>query len=325
MAIPVTADRFLAALRAEGLTVNETPGWKTRNRNHVGAWGPLHGVLVHHTAGHESGSTGIMMNGITGLPGPLCQGLIHKNGEVDTIGWGRANHAGGGDSDVLAAVKAETWPVPRTNEHQGSPGVVDGNPHFVGYECVNLGDGQDPWPSIQLEAIARACAAVCRIYGWSVNSVIRHMDWSDWKPDPKGFDWNRMRSRITTILAGRPNAIPMSAFAWEGAPVQEEDTMEPIDVWHYTGADTERDAYWYLRDTQALASKILGGVNTTNATLAATKAVLATLDKKVSQLDVKVDALAVKVDSLVTTGLTEAQVTAIAEAVVNELHARTAE
>ncbi|AMD42774.1 endolysin [Streptomyces phage Xkcd426] len=221
MAAPGTAARFLAALKAEGLTVREHDGWKTHNRNHKGAWGPLHGVMVHHTGGGESGSSGILYNGIEGLPGPLCHGGIHKDGVVELIGWGRANHAGGGDPDVLAAVKAETYPLPKTDKHDGEPGSVDGNAHFIGYECINKGDGRDPWPPIQLEAIARAVAAVCRLYGWNVNSTLRHMDWSDWKPDPKGVDWTKMRARITAILAGPPNATPMSNWVdgdADGAP-----------------------------------------------------------------------------------------------------------
>lgn len=217
MPTPMTAAKFLAALKAEGLEVEETPGWRTHNRNHKGKNGPHNGVMIHHTAGHESGSTEFMRRGTNPLPGPLCQGLIHKSGLVSLIGWGRCNHAGGGDPDVLAAVVAERHPLPATNEHDGSAGSVDGNARFIGYECVNLGNGKDPWPLIQLEAIARAAAAVCRVYGWSVNSVIRHMDWSDWKPDPRGVDWNKMRARITEILKGKPNATPISAWA-KGRP-----------------------------------------------------------------------------------------------------------
>ena len=209
MATPGTAAKFLAALKAEGLKVREIEGWRTHNRNHKGAWGPLHGVMLHHTAGGESGSDGILSNGISGLPGPLCHGGIHKDGTVSLHGWGRANHAGGGDPDVLAAIKAERYPLPKTDKHDGEPGSVDGNAHFIGYECVNKGDGKDPWPPIQLEAMARAVAAACRLYGWTVNSALRHMDWSDWKPDPKGVDWGKMRTRIATILAGPPNATPI--------------------------------------------------------------------------------------------------------------------
>lgn len=334
MPTPMSADQFLAALRAEGCVVREHPGWKTHNRNSKGPWGPLNGVLVHHTAGHESGSSDILYNGISGLPGPLCHGAVHKDGVVECIGWGRANHAGGGDPQVLDAVIEERWPLPPTNEHDGSPGAVDGNARFVGYECINLGDGKDPWPSIQLEAIARACAAVARFYGWTVNSVIRHMDWSDWKSDPRGFSWDRMRTRIATILAGKPNATPFSAAAWDtngghGATVpEEEDDMEPIDVWSYKGKLSDgstdpHDAYWYLRDTNALAFKTLTGVNKANTTLDATTKTLANLTSSVASLTTKVDKLTAKVDSLVTTGMTQAQIDALATAVVDEFHRRT--
>lgn len=209
MASPGTADRFLEALRAEGLTVKELPGWKTHNRNHKGDWGPVHGVMVHHTVSGTRGIEGTVRDGYADLPGPLCQGLIHKDGTVVTVGWGRCNHAGGGDPQVLAAIKAETYPLPKTDTHDGEPGAVDGNAHFIGFECVNLGDGKDPWPSIQVEAMARAVAAVCRMYGWTVNSALRHMDWSDWKSDPRGIDWPEFRARVTRILMGKPNATPL--------------------------------------------------------------------------------------------------------------------
>jgi hypothetical protein len=330
----MTADQFLGALRAEGLTVTEHPGWKTHNRNHAGPWGPLHGVLVHHTAGHEAGSSDILYNGISGLPGPLCHAGIHKSGVVECIGWGRANHAGGGDPDVLNAVIAERHPLPATNEHQGSDGAVDGNPHFVGYECVNLGDGNDPWPSIQLEAIARACAAVARFYGWSVNSVIRHMDWSDWKPDPKGFSWSQMRTRITTILAGRPNATAMSGAAWDtnggNGPITENpegDSMEPVDVWAFKGQGDDKDALWYQRNVDRVVwgYKGTGEPNDAYAFLRGTNAKTDTILTRLDALVSKVDALTVKVDSLVTTGMSEAQIAQLATAVVDEFHRRTAE
>ena len=226
MAEELTAAQFLAALKAEGLTVHEVPGWRTHNRNHKGPWGPLHGVMVHHTAGHEKGSQAIMTNGLADLPGPLCHGLIHKSGVIDLIGWGRANHAGGGDPDVHAAVIAERYPLPKPDKHNGEPGAEDGNDNFVGYECVNLGDGKDPWPAIQLEAIARACAAVCRVKGWDVNSVLRHLDWSDWKSDPRGVDWTKMRTRITAILNGKPNATPMSN--WVDGDADGPVTVPPV-------------------------------------------------------------------------------------------------
>ncbi|MCT4355844.1 peptidoglycan-binding protein [Streptomyces sp. Je 1-79] len=211
MATPLTADQLVAALRAEGVTVVEHRAWRTHNRNHVGAWGPLNGVMIHHTVSSgTSGSVELCYDGYDALPGPLCHGVIAKDGTVYLVGNGRANHAGGGDPDVLAAVIAENYGTkpPATDEHQGSAGAVDGNARFYGFECVNLGDGADPWPAAQLDAIERASAAICRAHGWSAKSVIGHLEWSDHKSDPRGFTMPDLRSRIATRLASAPDKTP---------------------------------------------------------------------------------------------------------------------
>ncbi|MFD0072046.1 peptidoglycan-binding protein [Streptomyces sp. NPDC127166] len=217
MATPLTADRFVAALRAEGVDVVEHPGWRTHNRNHVGAWGPVTGVIVHHTvSAGTANSVEMCFDGYEGLPGPLCHGVIAKDGSVHLVGNGRANHAGGGDPSVLQAVISETYgdrpPTPR--EHQGSAGAVDGNSRFYGFECINLGDGTDPWPPAQLDAIERVSAALCRAHGWGARSVIGHKEWSDWKDDPRGFAMPTMRDRVQARL----NKAPAKPSAGTGKP-----------------------------------------------------------------------------------------------------------
>ncbi|MEU5163299.1 peptidoglycan-binding protein [Streptomyces sp. NPDC020875] len=212
MATPLTAARLLAALRAEGVTVVERPGWRTHNRDHTGPWGPVNGVMIHHTVSSGTASTvALCSRGRPDLPGPLCHGVIAKDGTVHLVGHGRANHAGGGDPDVLRAVAAERYGTrpPPTNEHQGSPGAVDGNRHFYGFECVNLGDGEDPWPAAQTEAIVRASAALCRAHGWSAKSVIGHLEWSNRKPDPRGFTMPDLRTSIARRLGERPPGRPV--------------------------------------------------------------------------------------------------------------------
>nr|WP_324611111.1 LysM peptidoglycan-binding domain-containing protein [Streptomyces rimosus] len=81
---------------------------------------------------------------------------------------------------------------------------TDGNTHFYGFECENLGDGADPWPDVQLEAIERAATALCRVHGWGARSVIGHREWQPGKVDPKGFGMGELRSRITARLKRRP-------------------------------------------------------------------------------------------------------------------------
>ena len=199
---PGTAAAFLAALKRFDLDVVEVGGWRSHNRDDATGktFGPVHGVMIHHTAGVTKGAVDFCRNGTADLPGPLCHGVITKDGKIHLVGWGRANHAGGGDPDVLAAVTAERFPLPAPNVHDGSPGAVDGNDVFIGFECVNKGDGKDPWPDVQIEAMQRASAAVCELYGWSAKSVLRHLDWSDWKSDPKGVDWPDFLEGVQALL-----------------------------------------------------------------------------------------------------------------------------
>ncbi|MGQ4733310.1 N-acetylmuramoyl-L-alanine amidase [Streptomyces sp. Ju416(a)] len=203
MATPLTADRLLKALRDEGLTVVEHRSWRTNNRNHKGPWGPTHGVMIHHTVtSGTANSVELCYNGHSALPGPLCHGVIAKDGTVYLVGNGRANHAGLGDDDVLRAVIAEKA-LPPDNEAN-----TDGNRHFYGFECVNLGNGKDPWPEAQLLAIEKAAAALCRAHGWSVRSVLRHLDWQPGKIDPRGVDWDAMQARIAKRLGTKPATTP---------------------------------------------------------------------------------------------------------------------
>lgn len=189
MAPPLTASQFLAALRAEGLKVVEVGDWRTHNRNHKGPWGEVHGIMHHHTVtGPKVDGVSICRNGFSELPGPLCHGVIRRDGSVHLVGYGRANHAGGGDPDVLREVTNEAYtgrPV-APNTHDGGAGAVDGNRAFYGFECENLGDGKDPWSAAQVEAMVRVGAALARAHKWSAKSVIAHKEWSDWKSDPSG-------------------------------------------------------------------------------------------------------------------------------------------
>ncbi|WP_432124071.1 peptidoglycan recognition protein family protein [Streptomyces sp. C10-9-1] len=235
MATPLSADRLLRALREEGLRVVEYRSWRTHNRNHKGPFGPVHGVMVHHTVTKGTDhSVALCYDGYAALPGPLCHGVIAKDGTVYLVGHGRANHAGSGDDDVLRAVIAETA-LPPDNEAN-----TDGNARFYGFEAINLGDGKDPWPAAQLDAIERASAALCRAHAWGAPSVIGHLEWQPGKIDPRGFTMASMRSRIaerlthpagwnrpgSTTPAPAPTPTPAPAPA---PPPVEEDPMQLTD------------------------------------------------------------------------------------------------
>ncbi|MGW7473649.1 peptidoglycan-binding protein [Streptomyces cyaneofuscatus] len=228
MATPLSADKLLKALRDEGLTVVEHRSWRTNSRNHKGPFGPAHGVMIHHTvSAGTAASVELCYNGHSALPGPLSHGVIAKDGTVYLVGHGRTNHAGLGDDDVLQAVIDERE-LPPDNEAN-----TDGNRYFYGFECVNLGDGKDPWPAAQLLAIERAAAAVCRAHGWGERSVIGHLEWQPGKVDPRGFTMASMRDRIGKRLdvdpvpakpvPSKPKPKPPAAKP----PAKPKPTFEP--------------------------------------------------------------------------------------------------
>jgi hypothetical protein len=257
MATPLTADRLVAALRAERLRVVEHRSWRTHNRNHKGSWGPVHGVMIHHTVTEGTQqSVELCYNGHSSLPGPLCHGVIAKDGTVYLVGNGRTNHAGLGDDDVLRAVIDER-PLPADNEAN-----TDGNRHFYGFECINLGDGKDPWPAAQLEAIEKAAAAICRAHGWGAASTIGHLEWQPGKVDPRGFSMDDMRDRIKARL-GRPagsSPTPIPSEEDDMTPEQSKQLAEltaavkrieagrKVDPWLYKGDGEPRDMHQVVKD-----------------------------------------------------------------------------
>ncbi|NUL09060.1 peptidoglycan recognition protein family protein [Streptomyces lunaelactis] len=315
MATPMTADRLVAALRAEGLTVVEVDGWRTNNRNHKGPWGPVHGVMIHHTVtSGTASSVALCYGGHSNLPGPLCHGVIAKDGVVYLVGNGRANHAGLGDPDVLQAVKDEA-PLPPDNE-----ATADGNRAFYGFEAINLGDGKDLWPEVQLEAIERTSAAICRAHQWTERAVIGHLEWQPGKVDPRGFTMASMRARIGDRLeANTPPPQEEDMTPEQAAQLKKLHDQRALAPWTYKGATfPDRDAFNFLVTTDANASKALAGLVTLAAKVDALTATVADLDdvelspEQLAELAAKVAASPVLAES-------------IAELVADKLAARLAE
>ncbi|MGW3428871.1 N-acetylmuramoyl-L-alanine amidase [Streptomyces melanosporofaciens] len=234
MATPLTAAAALAALRAEGCKVTEYKSWRTHNREGHGAWGPMNGVMIHHTvtrgstAAQTADSVELCYDGHAALPGPLCHSVGAKDGQIYMVGWGRANHAGLGDNDVLQAVIAETA-LPADNQAN-----TDGNARFYGIELINLGDGHDPWPEVQVDAAARWAAALCRAHGWSQRSVIGHKEWQPGKVDPT-FSMGDFRARVAKLLAGKPGSSskpPTTPPPPSTYTVKAKDTLSGIAKAH---------------------------------------------------------------------------------------------
>ena len=208
MATPMTADQRLAAYQAEGLAFHEHAGWRTHNREAVTGkiFGPVIGVLIHHTAGHNDRE--ICFNGHSALPGPLCHNWLGKTDGLWMIGQGRANHAGLVDLDVLNALREERSPLPKDDQAN-----ADGNDVLYGLEIENLGNGTDPYPADQYRDAVLWAAAHCRFHGWSEHSIAGHKEVQPGKIDPS-FDMDVFRANVKTQLAttpGKPAPTPIPA------------------------------------------------------------------------------------------------------------------
>ncbi|MCI3271385.1 N-acetylmuramoyl-L-alanine amidase [Streptomyces cylindrosporus] len=204
MAAPLTAEQLLTVLRAEGVHVVEHTNWRTHNRNHKGPWGPMNGVVIHHTAGRSS--LGLCYEGTSDLPGPLCHTHLAKDGTATMLSAGRANHAGTFAKNAYDAVVAESSTHPRPDSAE----PVDGNQHFYGLEIENMGNGKDPYPDVQYEAAVRWAAGLCRAHGWSANSVIGHKEGTRRKVDPS-FDMAKFRRDVAARLKTQPGGTSSSS------------------------------------------------------------------------------------------------------------------
>lgn len=203
MATPMTADQIVAQLRKWGIPFAEYRDWRNHNRNHKGAWGPVNGFMVHHTGSDAKDQRALLYDGIAGLPGPLSQFGLAQDGTVHLIGWGRCNHAGSGDPDVLAAVVNENYGA---NPPVDNEAAVDGNSRFYGVEIWY--SGNHPMTDAQYASLRKLGAAICDFHGWSEKSVIGHGEWGSpgkWDPgyaNGKMMDMAAVRADVAATLGG---------------------------------------------------------------------------------------------------------------------------
>lgn len=188
MAAPLTPDQLISALRLEGLSVVEIPGWRDRCRCHLGShsaggrlvrgWGPITGVTWHITTGAaNSGQAAIDYCGYLNIgrpqavpptPGPLVQITIDADGRALICSAGRSNHVGSIGQSAFDHMLAADFSLTSYQNVRGEG--IDGNTHCYGIEI------QTPTtPSqTQINAAVKVSAAICRAYGWTGQEVHGH-------------------------------------------------------------------------------------------------------------------------------------------------------
>lgn len=251
MAAPMSADAWLAALHAEGVTdIVEMPGWRTNNRDRVGPWGPVHATMVHHTAGEGPGMSDLLYGGRADLPGPLCHDYVDRAGVLYLVGHGRANHAGSIAANSYAAVLAELpdHPVPDAAE------PLDGNTSSYGMEVENSGASGRPWTPAQCDVAVRVQAARCRYHGWSAQSVWAHKEATRRKPLDPRIDMSAFRAAVDDRLQHDPgwspstkeNDVTLTADDIKRLASLDGVFVAPPDAGDYSPDPADSRHYWAL-------------------------------------------------------------------------------
>ena len=225
MATPLSHAARVAAMRAEGLRVVVLPGAESNNRNHKGAWGPVNGLLVHHTGSNTNDPAGyarFLFGGRSDLPGPLCHDGLAPDGTIYVVGNGRANHAGKGSSATLDRIIAETLPLDA--EVRPGPDNVDGNARLYGLEIMY--SGSRAMTPEQREASVKWAAAHCRAHAWSAGSVAGHKEWTASKWDPGQCHMGQLRKDVAARLSTATTAGGQTNVSSSN---QEDDGMSAWD------------------------------------------------------------------------------------------------
>lgn len=170
-------------LRAAGLTVVEVDGWKSRGVEYATA--PL-GVICHETQGSATssvqGELNVLINGRTGLPGPIAQLMIDRKGVWYVVASGRCNQVKTG------------W---------GGPLSGKGNSYSFGIEAMHA--VSEDWANklAQYASYVTGVAAICARMRWQPDGhVIGHKEHQPGdKSDPE-FSMPAFRAAVNVALEG---------------------------------------------------------------------------------------------------------------------------
>jgi hypothetical protein len=110
--------------------------------------------------------------------GAVVNWFADVNGRAYLLGTGPMNHAGTGNSSVLARTMDD---LPNYSV-AGSAGDMSGNQAYSGTECQHPGDST-PWPESLLRVMFAINAAEFLEWSYTANRAINHYAWTNRKID----------------------------------------------------------------------------------------------------------------------------------------------
>lgn len=229
MSAPMTPAQWKKQLKKFGVKTVYLEGWETRGRPPIhGPFSDVHGIVIHHTGGQvktgDAYSKFLFITGRSDLPAPLCHAEGRWNGTIVMGAARRANHAGPGNPNTLAQVKAETTPY----DHEIRPNSsndVDGNRNFYGIE-IDYGASYDGPTPAQYDAAVAWAAAICDFHGWTGASCIGHREWTYIKTDPARIRMYQFRQDVNALIekVNNGNSTPIPP------PEPPVTTVYPADI-----------------------------------------------------------------------------------------------
>lgn len=205
----MSADNYrsiVARLKSWGFDISETSGCYSRSNGLGWSRGNPIGHVNHHYVCSLNPSQAYINSLVNGLmDGRTVNWFADVNGRGYLIGVGPMNHAGTGNSSVLARSLADQPPLgPAT-----AAGDMTGNTFYSGTECQHPGDST-PWPQPMVDVMIAISAAEAVEFGWSENRIIEHFEWTGRKIDmslwggrTSGAAGIRMRGAVANRMEGK--------------------------------------------------------------------------------------------------------------------------
>ena len=216
MAKPMTPDQLLKALRDEGLTVHEYPGWRDRcrccpgdhrpNGPYIRGWGDVNGGVQHITGGGLGGrSVEVYIRDIILYDPDLltkCQFVTAPDGSVWLVAAGRANHAGGVGSKVRDHMRAADFSTTDDYDDRFRGSSADGNSFTYGNEAI----AASSMNTAQRTASVKLWAAIAKFHKWTGQEIAGHGEISSArvKADPNLNMGEFRRDIMTRVKGGTP-------------------------------------------------------------------------------------------------------------------------